>query len=402
MKRILIVAGGQWQIDLVKKAKKLGHYVVCANLYPDSPAFAFADVAVVCDVRDGIALTKAAKEYEVDAIVSDQSDVPIFTIAQLNEALGLPGIGVKVAEKFTNKFEMRKAAQGIGIAVPAYALCRTLEDVKNFFQTRKKIVLKPLDAQSSRGVSIVTESSQLEAGFQDALAISHKEKAVLAEEYIGGTEFTIDGIKTRKKHYSLAISEKKQYDYCPSVSKSLFFTHAHPTVPYDLLCAENDKFVQGLGLPFGLTHGEYKFYKDKFYLMEIAARGGGTGISSHIVPIMSKIDHNTLFLQLALGEDIPEEMLEQALTEKATDKTQCIMEFFDFPSGVVSAIKGLENKGQQKGLVDINLSFQVGDTLQKADSDSSRQGNFILFGENQETFSQNYHDFLEKVCVEYE
>ena len=33
MKKIMVVAGGNWQVELVKKAKSMGHYVICSNLY---------------------------------------------------------------------------------------------------------------------------------------------------------------------------------------------------------------------------------------------------------------------------------------------------------------------------------------------------------------------------------
>ena len=38
-KRLMIIAGGTWQVPLVKKAKELGCFVVNSNLYEDSPGF---------------------------------------------------------------------------------------------------------------------------------------------------------------------------------------------------------------------------------------------------------------------------------------------------------------------------------------------------------------------------
>ena len=48
----MVIAGGEWQTPLVKKAKDLGHYVLCTNLYQDSPAFKYADQNEVADVLD--------------------------------------------------------------------------------------------------------------------------------------------------------------------------------------------------------------------------------------------------------------------------------------------------------------------------------------------------------------
>ena len=35
----MVIAGGDWQIELIKKAKSMGHYVICSNLYKDSKGF---------------------------------------------------------------------------------------------------------------------------------------------------------------------------------------------------------------------------------------------------------------------------------------------------------------------------------------------------------------------------
>ena len=46
-KRIMIVAGGDWQVPITKKAKEMGLYVISSNLYEDSPAFAYADAVKI-------------------------------------------------------------------------------------------------------------------------------------------------------------------------------------------------------------------------------------------------------------------------------------------------------------------------------------------------------------------
>ncbi len=52
MARIMVIAGGLWQCPIVKTAKEMGHYVLCSNLYEDSPAFEYADEYRVANVLD--------------------------------------------------------------------------------------------------------------------------------------------------------------------------------------------------------------------------------------------------------------------------------------------------------------------------------------------------------------
>ena len=70
-KRIMIVAGGDWQVPITKKAKEMGLYVISSNLYEDSPAFAYADAVKIANVLDREANLACAERYKPDAVVTD-------------------------------------------------------------------------------------------------------------------------------------------------------------------------------------------------------------------------------------------------------------------------------------------------------------------------------------------
>ncbi len=82
MAKIMVIAGGDWQIELIKKAKSMGHYVICSNLYEDSKGFRYADAGEVADVLDKEANLTIAKKYMPDAVISDQSDIVILQYQQ--------------------------------------------------------------------------------------------------------------------------------------------------------------------------------------------------------------------------------------------------------------------------------------------------------------------------------
>ena len=103
MSKIMVIAGGDWQIELIKKAKQMGHYVICSNLYEDSPAFPYADACEVANVLDKEKNLQIAQKYQPDAVISDQSDIAVPTVAYVNEKMGLRGIGTDKADIFTDK-----------------------------------------------------------------------------------------------------------------------------------------------------------------------------------------------------------------------------------------------------------------------------------------------------------
>ena len=274
-KTVVVLPGSFWQIPLIKKSKALGYRTLAVNPYPDSPAFPYADGHLQSDIFDVERVIEYCKAQQADAVISDECDIAMPVVAKLGKMLDLNTLNEESAYLFTNKQAMRDFCMKYGIPSPEYRLCKTLEDAENFYEHMNgKIIIKPLDSNSSRGVFTIESKEDIHKHFEESLSYSRVQKAVLAEKYIEGTEFTVDGIKTPERHFTLAISEKKHYKHNPSVEGELLF---------------------------GLTHAEYKYENGKFYLIEIAARGGGNLISSHIVPFLSGIDNYQYLLNCCIG-----------------------------------------------------------------------------------------------------
>ena len=368
--RIMILAGGQWQVPLAKKAKELKYYVINSNLYSDSPAFKFADLSLVADVRDKDKNLEYARKYRPHAVITDQTDIAVPTVAHICWKLTLPGIGIEMAELFTSKHEMRKFCSLKGIPIPDYRLCCRLKEVKKFAQlTGYPLVVKPVDSQGSRGVIRVNNADELIPSFDQAVEYSRDSK-VLVEEFVGGTELTVEGIKTQAGHRTLAISQKQHFCHNPMVACQIYYKSRDPEIDYDQLKKQHDSFINETGLPFGLTHCEYKYHKGTFYLIEMAARGGGSNISSHVVPLISGVPTNEFLISMALGQKIP------AINSQITG-LNVVVEFLDFKEGRVKEIHGTERVKSTPGIVDVKIMIKPGDVVKPAKDDTCRHGQVI-------------------------
>lgn len=374
MAKIMVIAGGTWQCPIVQLAKSKGHYIICSNLYEDSPAFKYADVGVVADVLDKKKNLEIAKKYKPDAVLTAQSDIAVSTVAYVAEQLGIKGIGSEIASRFTNKYKMREFTSKAGFISPKYKLCHTKEEAIEFLVETPNSIIKPIDSQSSRGVHIVKNADDIEHNFDDCIQYSNAEKAIVIEEYIEGTEFTVDGIKTMNDYVVTAISEKEHYKYNPSIANRLLFMQNNKKFDYDKLRMINTEMVKTMGLPFGVTHAEYKYRDGEFYLIEIAARGGGTKISSDIVPLVSGINSNEIYLNILTGDS--DEIIRMPHHECA------VLGFFDFTPGKVIDIQGLEEASRLEGMQDMSLEIKVGDQLGRAQDDRSRCGYYILYADS--------------------
>lgn len=398
MAKIMVIAGGDWQIELIKKAKSMGHYVICTNLYEDSPAFPYADACEVSDVLDKEKNLEIAKKYMPDAVISDQSDIAAPTVAYVNEKLGLRGIGIEKADLFTDKSKQRDFCKENGLAIPDYAICETPDEANLLLQKYGKIVIKPIDSQSSRGVYIITSRNELEEKYKETVSWSNRRKVFLAEEYIEGDEFTVDGLVINGRHYPLCISMKEMYPQNPNISRTQTYSYFSDKYDYDLLRKTNKELIETMGLSMGLTHSEYRAYNGRYYLVEVGARGGGSNLSGKIVPFMSGVDNYEYLIKEALGETIDEDYVKNISFSK--DK-YVVMRFFDFCEGVVDDVEGRDFLANHPMLIDYQLEVKPGDELKEPKYGRLRPGHFSIGGDGKAIVERETNKIIEAVKVIY-
>lgn len=395
---IMVIAGSRWQIPILKKIRAKGYRSVVVNLYQDSPAFAYADFSEVADILDRNLCLNIARKYDIDAVLSEECDIAMPTVAYIAESLSLPSIGMKNAELYTNKSQMRLFSELNGLPSPPSKKCSSIEEAKSFYHDMGgTMIMKPLDSNSSRGVYTISSIASLVDSFEKSLSFSKQEKQVILERYIRGCEFTVDGIVINGVHKTLAISEKKHYDFNENIAYELYFSRVNPQYDYEYLSATNDAFVNASCLADGtLTHAEYKYENGKFWLIEIAARGGGNMISSDIVPLMSGYDNYHALICSALGKPVTLPQL------KEVPEGRCaVLRFFDtdFESGVVKEIQGEEVLKHSPLVHHYEFNFKPGDFIKKAENDAARIGFYIAYADSDHELRTLMAEIDEKVRI---
>lgn len=398
MKTVVILPGSQWQVPLAQTCKAYGLKTLVVDPHVDAPASACADGQLQSDIFDLERVVRYCQDEHVDAVISDECDIAVPMVAKLGERLSLPALTPECARMYTNKFEMRSFCRAHGFPSPEYKLCRTAAEAEAFFdQLQAPIVMKPLDSCSSRGVFTVFQKEDIGRLFSESLSFSKGERAVLAERYIRGTEFTVDGIKTPGKHYSLAVSEKKHFAHNPNIACDLYFSHRNERFDYERLTRQNDMLVERSQLDWGLTHAEYKFEDGVFYLIEIGARGGGNLISSHIVPFLSGISTYQYLIECSLGNvSSPVFHISDQHRERCA-----VLHFFDVPKdgGLVSRIDGQELLSGREEVIAYQFNFAPGDVIEQARTDSDRAGFYIACCETEKELLALMKEIHQKVRI---
>ena len=372
----MILGGGCNQEPIIRRAKELGYYVVLCDIKGDVPGSAFSDVHYQVDTLNPELIIKVGEKEQPDGILTN-SEPTFLSMAEVAEKLGLRCMNMDSTRLYKNKFLMREFCREHGILSPRYMCCTKVEEVLGFYGSiQEKCIIKPLDNSGSRGVFSVNNTDDIKSHFDECIGASSAENhAVLIEEYVEGTEFTVDGIMTPHGHRCLAISEKKHYSYNENVAFELLFENQNAGFDYSELRKVNDHLVDLTGIPFGLTHAEYKYSDGKFYLIEIQARGGGNYIATDIVPFISGIDPYVEQLKWCVGDEIDVDYSYDRLSPRCA-----VLHFFDVPgrNGEVKRIEGLDYLNNFSGDLMYHLNFKEGDTIQEAKDDKTRIGWYIL------------------------
>ena len=141
------------------------------------------------------------------------------------------------------------------------------------------IVLKPVNEGSSLGVKIVKNSKYLN---KLAQGLFKKYDQLIFEEYIGGQEIQAAVLNKKALGAIELIPKRFFYDYKAKYNRSAKTKHLMPARlkrnDYKTVLNIAKKAHKALNCK-GVTRADFKFYKNKFYLLEINTQPGMTSLS---------------------------------------------------------------------------------------------------------------------------
>lgn len=132
---------------------------------------------------------------------------------QLSERLGLVTNGTRRSAARRNKLLMVDALREHGVPTPATFSSRRLDDIQEWMRSRVHcpVVLKPLGSSGSDGVRLCRDELDVEAAFHNIMnrkdVFGSTNEAVLAQEFLSGTEYAVDTVSCCGQHKIAAIWE---------------------------------------------------------------------------------------------------------------------------------------------------------------------------------------------------
>lgn len=303
--------------------------------------------------------------------------------AAVGEALGISTHSTETVAWIQGKSAMRARLHAVGIDDTPAAVVADRDALRAFAaEYGLPLVIKPDGGTASVGVSVARTPADLDACFARASAEHNafRSQGVLAERFLEGPQFSIEGFSEAGQHVFVAITRK--------YSDPATFVEFGHVLPAPLSSAESVLIHQyardvldALGVQFGPTHTEFVLTRDGPRIIETHLRMGSD--MCPLVTVVTGVDLIEMQVRQALGEQVLPEIA-RILQDSATRARYGAVWYANSGlRGQLVKIAGAEKSGSDSGVTVIPL-MQQGAWLDGLHSNYSRLAEARAFGPDAE------------------
>ncbi len=245
-----------------------GHDVYVIGSKPDDCLSKHIKKYINCNYSDVCALDKLLKEQSFDLVVPGSNDLSYLTATKTSiKKFGLDS--TETTETINNKAKFRSFAKKHGLSVP-----QTLSKEEAYF-SKCPIIIKPVDAYSGRGTTVVKDANteNINVAIESAIHFSTSKNFII-EEYIEGQLYSHSCfIKDKKIFIDFVVIEDGSANKFTVDTSHVVYDFPKKTL--NLIRKEIQKMAEKLNLEDGLVHTQFIKTKESFKLIEITRRCPG-------------------------------------------------------------------------------------------------------------------------------
>lgn len=308
----MLVLGGKpiGSVELVKRAKELGAYVIVTDYLPieQSPAKRIADECWDISTAEVNKLTDLCKVHHVDGISAGVHEFNINRMLDLCENLNFPCYCKRDTWVYCDdKVEFKKLCISNKIPVARKYDINSQSSEQQIDSLPYPVIVKPVDGSGSRGFHICNNAEELKAKYVDAECFSPT-KRVIVENYMPYDAVIIHYTMHNGKCYFSGMSDKISRKFASTGSSVMGF-QSLPSKGLNSYLKSLDESTRRMFENAGFTDGPIwieAFYDgtDKFFFNEIGYRFGGS-LTNYPVKYFYGIDQLDLMISSALSGNIP-------------------------------------------------------------------------------------------------
>lgn len=383
MKKLLLLGGSRYLLPIIEVAHKFGLYVITCDYLPNNMAHRMADEYINISIVDREAVLNAAREKQIDGVMSFACDPGVTTAAYIAEKMNLPfQCSYKSAVVLQDKGLFRQFLMDNSFNCPQAKRymdkCEPFRDINNFSWP---VIVKPVDSAGSKGVTYVDKLEELADAIEVALKESHS-GAFIIEDFLtfegfhsSADSFVVDG-KLKFITYSDQLFDADAdnpytpaYIIWPSTMKKNY---------QQRLTLEIQRLIELLDLKTGIYNIETCVAKGMPYIMEVSPRGGGCKIAE--------------IQKMAYGVDLIEAEVRKAvgLSVEEIKQTECngvwcemIVHAACGQSGTLNKI-AVDSDVNEKYLKVVDLGVKKGDSVRPFTGANMALGDMFFCFESRE------------------
>jgi phosphoribosylamine-glycine ligase len=396
--KLLILGGGNCQLNAILRAKQKGHTVIVSDYYEDAPGKSFCDyseLASTFSIEDNISI---AQKYDIDGIITLGTDQPVYTVAKVAKEGNLPSfIDLDTAKAVTNKKIMKNIFKVNSIPTANFVFLKKDFKDKELDHISFPAVIKPLDSQGQRGVYKLNDLQQIREYFDDVLSYSREEEALI-EEYYENDEITVSGWIENDNTHVLTVTDRVTYNNYPSIG--VCTAHDFPSKHFQSYGKKIIEITNNIVKSFKIHNGPIYFQmligNEGIKVNEIACRIGGA-YEDEFIPHLTGIDILDLLIDFSLEENIDYTKLRKY--EVVNNNKKLSVQLLFAKPGRIKAIGDLSKVKKLPGVIQAKINYKPNDYVEEITNATQRVGYMIIEGNNLEELDNNIDEAFKNIAI---
>lgn len=389
--KALVVAGGLAQIELINQLKERGITTVLIDGNPNALARPYADKFYQMAIFDIEAVKNLAVEEKVDFLITCCADQVLLVVAQVSEMLGLPCyIDYQTGQNVSDKKYMKKIFHENNIPTSRHVEMTEL-DWERIKELQYPLVVKPVDAYSSRGVRKAQNPEELELYFGEAAQIS-RAGGVIVEEFVSGTEISVDVYVEDGVAKVLCVSNSEKI---ADADRFIIFRGRYPVAASPEIMEQIRVVAQQIADAFQLKDAPMLIQMintgERVSVLEFCARTGGN-MKYLLIKRSCGFDVIKAVIDLAVGEKPHVELREP-------ESKYIVNDFIYCKPGVFDRFEGVEEMLEQGMITDFRPLRPRGFQVFGVRSSSDRIAGFTVQADTLEEFNRKHRAAVENLKV---
>jgi len=393
MKKVMILAGGNDQIALIEELRRYFKgdvEIVLIDMSDKVRAIPFADKFLKISTMDKAAVLAAAREENIDYILTACGDQPLSTMAYVATEMGLPTyLTEQDVRDLTNKRFMKEkmVASGIPTAKHIYIDKNWDGKIPDF---EYPLVVKPVDSNGSKGVKKVFTPTDMEKALKEAFQYSLSGDVII-EEFIQGEELSVDVYVEGSTAKLLLITTSKKIEENKDSFTIIQSRYPAPTDYKEERVLEIcQRIVNAWNLHDTPLLVQMIQKGDNYNVLEFSARMGG-GSKYRLIEVLSGVDIMKVYVEMVMGD--------KPKVAPAKQHNNAIMSYIYCYPGVYKSVEGLDEL-KEKGVITDYFIYRGPDSvIEKSNTSSDRAAGFLVVGASQEEVEEKLAGANDKLRV---